>query len=265
MSHPLIFYYGGIITSAETITNIVPVDFEPPPPLGGTTLWQNEGNGAFTEVSTQAGIDVAGNYRSADWVDFDNDGWLDLFLADKGNLEMGNGPNLLFRNHADGTFEEVASQVGLEGTTEGGTNVSAWADVDGDGFLDLMTQNGGFGGVWPFNEGPNQFFRNSGNTNHWLELQLVGTSSNRSGIGALVYLTAGGRTVLQAHSDGVDVYSQNAGPLHFGLGNNTVVDSIFIHWPSGIRQILTDVNVDEILVVVEEENARLVHLPIVIR
>jgi hypothetical protein len=267
MSHPAFFYYGGIILASSPISSIVSVDLEPPPQLGSAMLWRNEGDGTFTEVGAAAGVDVPGNYRSADWVDFDNDGWLDLFIPDKGNVAVGNGPNHLFHNKGDGTFEDVAGLVGVRGTTEGGANVSAWADYDRDGFLDLYTQNGGFGGIWPFTEGPNQFFHNGGNDNHWLQLELVGTISNRGGLGATVSLTAGGRTVLQMRTDGVGAHSQNAGPLHFGLGDSTVIESIVIDWPSGIHQVLTDVAVDQFLTVVEgeeeEEEPYFIYLPIV--
>ncbi|MFB0534649.1 MAG: CRTAC1 family protein [Anaerolineae bacterium] len=252
MSHPVYFKYGGIVTASSPFSSFVPINLEPPPPLGEAMLWHNKGDGTFSEVSAEAGVDVPGNYRAANWVDSDNDGWLDLFVADKGNLAIGNPPNHLFRNNGDGTFQDVAALVGVEGTTEGGANVSAWADFDRDGFLDLFTQNGGFAGLWPFNEGgPNQLFRNQGNANHWLQLELVGMVSNRSGLGAVVRLSAGGRTQVQTHTDGVDAYSQNGDSLHFGLGGSTVVDSIVIDWPSGIHQVLTDVPVDQQLTVIE--------------
>ncbi|NIO00280.1 MAG: CRTAC1 family protein, partial [Anaerolineae bacterium] len=77
------------------------------------------GDGTFTEVSAQAGLTALGSYYTANWVDFDNDGWLDLFVADRGNLQIGNAPNHLFRNKGDGTFQDVAALVGVTGTTEG--------------------------------------------------------------------------------------------------------------------------------------------------
>ncbi len=264
MSDPVYFKYGGIITASSPFTSSVAIDMEPAPPLGEAMLWRNEGDGTFTEVSAQAGVDVRGNYRSANWVDFDNDGWLDLYVTDKGNLAIGNGPNHLFCNNGDGTFQDVAEQVGLEGVTEGSTNVSAWADFDQDGFLDLFTQNGGFWGVWPFNYGgPNRLYRNQGNTNHWLQLDLVGKVSNRSGLGAIVRVTAGGRTQVQTHTDGVDAHSQNGDSLHFGLGESTMVDSIAIEWPSGIHQFLTNVPADQRLTIVEQVYD--VYLPLILK
>jgi hypothetical protein len=256
LSHPSLFRYGGIVQASSPYTSVTPVGLEPPPPLGGTQLWRNEGDGTFTEVAAAAGVDVPGNFRSANWVDVDNDGWLDLFAVDKGNVGTGNLPDRLFRNNGDGTFQDVAPLVGVTGTSEGGGNVSAWADLDGNGFLDLFTQNGGFGGIWPFEEGPNQLFRNEGNGNHWLELDLVGTVSNRSGLGAVVRLTSGGRTQVVAAGDGRGAYDQNGNPLHFGLGASTMVETIVISWPSGIEQTLADMPADQVLTIVEAEPAQ---------
>jgi hypothetical protein len=254
---PLPMSYSGIVTTRGPIIDVVLIDMEPPPPLSGMVLlWRNEGDGTFTKVSAEAGLDAPGSYGAGNWVDFDNDGWLDLFVVDKGTLQSGNGPNHLFRNNGDGTFEDVAALVGVTGTTEGGSNVSAWADFDRNGFLDLFTMNGAFGGgpwldKWPFDEGPNQLFRNEGNANHWLQLELVGRLSNRSGLGAVVSLSAGGRTQVQTRTDGLVAFCQDGGPQQFGLGDSTMVDSIVIDWPSGASQVLTDVSADQRLTVVE--------------
>ena len=139
--------------------------------------------------------------------------------------------------------------------------MAVWADYDGDGFLDLFTMNGAFGGNWPFDTGPNQLFHNEGAANYWLQLELVGQVSNRDGLGAVVTLTAGGRTQVQTRTDGVQGYCQDGGPMQFGLGKNAVADSIVIHWPSGILQVLTDVQAEQLLTVVESENETL-YLPL---
>lgn len=248
--------FSGIVTTTLPIQSAIPIEMEPPPALSGKALlWRNEGDGTFTELSAQAGLDTLGNYSSANWVDIDNDGWLDLFVADIGTLQSGNGPNHLFHNMGDGTFEHVSALIGLEGTTEGGTNVSAWADYDRNGFVDLFVMNGGYGGKWfgrwPFDEGPQQLFRNEGNTNHWVQLNLIGQVSNREGLGAVVQVTIGNRTWVRAHTDGSMGKSQDANSLHFGLGDSTMVDLIVIDWPSGINQVLTNVSVDQVLNVEE--------------
>jgi hypothetical protein len=252
MSHPNYFKYGGIVRASSPFSSVIPFDLEPPPRLGSAMLWRNEGDGTFTDVTAEAGVDLPGNYRAANWVDFDNDGWLDLFAVDRGNLAIGNPSNRLFHNNGDSTFEDVAEKVGVAGTSEGGANVSAWADFDRDGFLDLFTQNGGFSGLWPFaNPGPNQLFRNEGNGNHWLQITLESGFSNRRGLGAVVRVTAGARTQVQTATDGLDAHSQNGGPLQFGLGDNAVVESIVIEWPSGTYQVRRSVPADRHLIIRE--------------
>jgi hypothetical protein len=257
--------FAGVVVTSEPVTSIVPVDMEPYiPPSGKARLWRNEGDGTFTEVSAEAGLTALGNYGTGNWVDFDNDGWLDLFVVHKGDFQTGNGPNRLFWNKGDGTFQDVAALVEVTGTTERSCNVSAWADFDRNGFLDLFTMNGAWGGNWPFNKGPNQLFRNEGNANHWLQLELVGNLSNRSGIGAVVKLSAGGRTQVQTRTDGVKGYCQDGGPLQFGLGDSTVVDSIIIDWPSGVHQVITNVAADQRLTVIEPMLWS-IYLPIIFR
>jgi hypothetical protein len=196
-------------------------------------------------------------------VDFDNDGWLDLFVVDKGDFQTGNNPNHLFWNLGDGTFRDVAEQVGVGGTDERSCNVAAWADFDRNGFLDVFTMNGAFGGNWPFDKGPNQLFRNEGNKNHWLQVELVGSQSNRQGIGAIVRLESGGRTQVRVRTDGAVGYCQDSSTMQFGLGNSTTVDSITIEWPSRITpvQVLTNVGIDQRLTVIEPKPAGMIYLP----
>ncbi|OGO68434.1 MAG: hypothetical protein A2Z49_08425 [Chloroflexi bacterium RBG_19FT_COMBO_56_12] len=244
--------YAGTVSAPSPMTNVVPVDMEPYVlPSGRVYLWRNNGDDTFTEISQQAGLYALGNYGPGNWVDFDNDGWMDLFAADKGDLQTGNAPDHLFHNNADGSFTDVAILVGAGGETEGSTNATAWADYDRDGFLDLFTMNGGFGAFWPFSKGPSQLLHNEGNSNHWLDINLVGVASNRSGLGAVVQLTAGGQTQVLTNTDGSVGYNQDGNPLHFGLGSATSIELIVVDWPSGIHQELTDVPVDQFLVIVE--------------
>jgi hypothetical protein len=254
------FRHETLVTATVSISDVVPFDLEPPPPPGRALLWRNEGDGTFVEVTAEAQLDVGNDFQNPNWVDFDNDGWLDLFVIHRGNVAIGNAPNWLFHNNGDGTFDNVAALVGVEGTNEGAGQGSAWADYDRNGFLDLFTLNCGYGGPVRTDCGPEQLFRNEGNGNHWLHLHLVGRVSNREGFGAIVRLTAGGRTLVRAHNDGVERYTQDADRLHFGLGANTMVDSIVIDWPSGIHQVVTDVPADQELTVIEPHK---VYLPLI--
>jgi len=184
------------------------------------------------------------NSEGSAWGDADNDGDLDLFVANS----LGQ-TNLLYENLSDslgdGTFREV-----LEGplVSDAGSSRSAvWVDVDGDGDLDLfVTQDTG---------DPNLLYLNAGNGNHWLQVRLVGTASNRFGIGATVRVraTIAGAVVEQTRR----IESQSGlmahGPFlaHFGLGDATVLEEVRIEWPSGAVQVLTNVAADRVLTVVE--------------
>jgi hypothetical protein len=116
---------------------------------------------------------------------------------------------------------------------------SAWAishqaDIDGDGFLDILTSSGGSMGRslgLPSDNGRYQLFRNVGNGNRWIMIDLEGTASNRDGIGAIVRVTAGGVTQMRVQDGGVHHRSQNHTRLHFGLAQNAQIEKITVQWP----------------------------------
>jgi hypothetical protein len=169
--------------------------------------------------------------------DFDNDMHEDLFLACTGGAH--NMANRLFRNNGNGTFTEIANAGGAAGLVgaavaeHAGTSESVVvADYDLDGFLDLFVTNGN--NMRPISlGGPKQLFHNLGNGNSWVEFDLVGTTSNRDGIGSKVYVTAGGVTQYREQNGGYHKWSQNFMRVHVGLGTNTVVDTTTVVWPDG--------------------------------
>jgi len=184
--------------------------------------------------------------------DFDNDMDLDIYLVSTG--PVANLPNILYRNQGDGTFLEVTNAGGASGSKRGEGESVALADYDRDGFLELWVTNGDEYG--DFGSGPDQLFRNLAGTrqnppNHWLEVDLVGTVSNRDGIGARLFAYAGGVGQLREQNGGMHKYCQNHTRLHFGLAQNAVVDSLVVNWPSGFVSRLYDVSVDQILSVTE--------------
>lgn len=211
-------------------------------------LYHNNGHGSFTNVTSGTVLVPPSVNGVADcaWGDYDNDGYLDLFVG------SWNGPNGLYHNNGDGTFTRVFYEPFLN-ATNAVMNSVAWVDYDNDGSLDLFlarfTLNNGV-------EGPDSslLYHNSGNTNGWLEVKLVGAVSNRSGIGAKVrvHATISGKAFWQLREitsgGGWDLHPLVA---HFGLGNATNVETLRIEWPSGIVQELHDVAPRQALTVIE--------------
>ena len=179
--------------------------------------------------------------------DLDNDLDMDIYMACTSLVR--NVPNLLFENLGGALFQVVAAAGGAEGTLEGRADSVVAADYDRDGYVDLFVTNGDGGN--PFNDGPNQLFRNLGGANHWIEIDLVGTQSNRDGVGARIEVEAGGLIQVREQNGGIHRWAQNHQRLHVGLGSNPVADRIVVHWPSGIEQTLIAVPADQVLTVVE--------------
>lgn len=206
-------------------------------------LYRNNGDGTFTNVTQAARVNLPGQSVGANWADFDNDGWLDLFVVNAGN----SAPNRLYRNNGDGTFTDVAATLGVGFQEDGRTG--AWADIDNDGFLELVVVN--------FQAGKNRLFRNTGNGNHWLVIKPVGTQSNRDGIGTRIQASAviNGGLIHQIREvqAGGSRHSQDSLPVEFGLGNATTADLV-VTFPSGIQQRLVNVEADQFLTVQEPTN-----------
>ena len=206
-------------------------------------LYHNNGDGTFTDVTVASGaINVAGTL-GVTWGDFDNDGYLDLYVVNTD--KMANTPNRLFRNNGNGTFTDVASIAGVEAKKGGRGSDATFVDYNNDGFLDLFVCNGA-GAAY----GPYLLYQNNANGNGWLKITLIGQQSNRSAIGAKLTLTAGGQTQFREYT-GQHYMAQNHIPVHFGLRRATIVDSLTIKWPSGITQTLTNIPVNQLITVTE--------------
>jgi hypothetical protein len=159
--------------------------------------------------------------------------------------------NILYENQGDGTFTAVPGAGGAPGSTLGKGDIVTTADYDNDGFLDLFVTNGW--STYSFNHGPYQIYHNVGNDNHWLEIDLEGVLSNRDGVGSRVLVTAGGVTQLREQNGGMHRFAQDYKRIHFGLGDNTLVDKITIHWPSGTVQEIKNIPADQILQITEDD------------
>ena len=148
-------------------------------------------------------------------------------------------PNSVFRNLGNGQFEDVSASAGADFTRPAPHRGLAYGDLDNDGRMDLVVTALG---------APVSVFRNVTEThNHWILLKLVGTKSNRMGIGAQIRITTDDGRMLYNEATTSTGYAASSDPrVHFGLGNSRVMQEIEIRWPSGTRQLLHDVTADRI-------------------
>ncbi len=153
-------------------------------------------------------------------------------------------PNAVFRNLGGSTFEDVSALAGEDFQKAAPHRGVAFGDLDNDGRIDAVVSVLG---------GAPKVLRNvSANQNHWLLLRLVGSRSNRMGLGAQVRLVTGdGRSQWNEATTSVGYACSSDSRVHFGLGGNTVVRELEVRWPGGVKQILHDVQPNRILVVRE--------------
>jgi gliding motility-associated-like protein len=209
-------------------------------------LYRNNGNGSFTKITTGAIVTDTSNALGSAWGDYDNDGYLDLFVAnyekDFEDYHTVQGyRNLLYHNNGDGTFTRITDDVIVaDSSTSSG---AAWGDCDNDGDLDLFVAN---------YYSPSLLFINSGNGNNWLNIKLIGNASNKSAIGAVVRLKANGIWQMRHVEALSGALSQNSLNVEFGLGKATVIDSICVQWPSGSKSMMSGVAVNQFLTIEEE-------------
>jgi hypothetical protein len=209
-------------------------------------LLRNIGNREFEDVTQQAGISQY-TAQYASWgtgiYDYDNDGFKDLLIVHGGLIHQVPQEHSVFRNLGNGKFEDVSTGAGPFFDTKTVGRGACFADYDSDGRVDAFVMNLG---------GPGQLLHNvTPSVGHWLEIQLVGTKSNRDGIGATVEVLAGDLKQKTERVAGSGYLSQDDWRLHFGLGANTSATQIIVLWPSGQHQILKNVKADRVLTVKE--------------
>jgi hypothetical protein len=220
-------------------------------------FYQNTSGGVFDDATLRSKISYATFHMSGfgtRFMDYDNDGRRDVFMADGhilDNIERYRGevryaePKLMFRNTGRGIFENVSERLGADFVRPRVSRGAAIGDFDNDGDLDVLVNNNGE---------PAQLLRNDGgNANHWLEIFLIGTKSNRDGVGARVKLIAGDLTLYEQRKGGMSYQSAQDPRLHFGLGAHANVNALEIIWPSGMVTKLTGVKSDQIISVKEGE------------
>lgn len=165
--------------------------------------------------------------------DFDNDMDLDVYLVNRNPID--NVANQLFKNDGIGGFAEVSRAGGAAGAIVGSGDSASTADFDLDGRMDIIVTNGRSDLLVIDYPGPHELFRNiTNNGNNWIEIDLVGTSSNRDAIGTTVNLLAGGKNQVRYQDGGMHTFTQDFSRIHFGLAQNPIIDLIEVNWPSGI-------------------------------
>jgi len=216
-------------------------------------IYQNEGKHGFTEVTAKTGMTLLSTPMSGysvHFADFDNDGWKDIFVS-RGDVQSPamaarrhiDQLNTVFRNVPGGKLSALTEEAGFAAQPPHRHRGSAFGDLNHDGKLDLVvTALSAPAEIW-INDSPGG--------NHWLEIALQGTKSNRDGIGTNIKIVAGGLAQFNHMTTATGYASSSAGPVHFGLGAAKIVDEIDVFWPSGTKQVLQNVPADQILKIKE--------------
>jgi enediyne biosynthesis protein E4 len=224
------------------------------------SLYHNLGEKGFDDVSWKSGVAKSG-YAFVKWgtgfVDFDNDGWVDLFVANghvypqMDQLESAaryKEPLLLHMNNRDGTFTESAAAAGLQKIPQASRRGAAFGDINNDGNEDVLLLNVG--------EPPTLLLNHGIAGNHRVMFRLVGTKSNRAAIGARLTIHAGPLTQFNEVRGGSSYLSQNDLRLHFGLGHESKIDSVEIQWPNSAPEKLTNLAPDKFYTIVEGQGIK---------
>jgi hypothetical protein len=225
------------------VTNIIGETF---------VLYQNDGSGNFDDARVRAGVGrptAAFTGFGTDWFDYDNDGWLDLFIANGAvnTIEHQRGrpvpylmKNQLFHNRGSGTLEEVTAIAGPAFERPDVGRGAAFGDVDNDGDTDVVVTN---------NNGAVQLLINqAAGKNHWVQVRLEQAPANRFALGARVGIERAGKPTLwrRVKTDGSYLSASDA-RVHVGLGGAAKIDAVVVHWPDGQRERWTTVASDRLV------------------
>lgn len=223
------------------------------------TLYLNEGNGFFSDIASSSGVGGP-SWRYLGWgtrfFDYDNDGDLDLFVAnghintniaefdDVGTYEQR---NLLLQNSGPGTsprFRDVSEVQSDDFRRPQASRGAAFGDIDNDGDLDILVTNIG--------DAPTLLRNDGGNRNHWLRVEVRGIRGNRNAVGARVKVASDSLIQVDEVRSGSGYLCQNDMRLLFGLGSRTQVDSVVVRWPGRARQVTRNVGVNQTVTIVEK-------------
>ncbi len=214
-----------------------------------STLYRNNGDGTFDDVTVAAGLGLHTQYLGwgTMFLDFDNDGWPDLLLVnghvypEVDSQHLGSSfkePRILYHNNGNGTFSDISADAGPAITTAMSSRGLAIGDLWNDGHQSAVISN--------MNAPPSLLVNQARSANHWGEFRTIGTKSNRDGIGARITVKAGSRNFVDEVRSGSSYISNNDMRVHFGLGAATKMEWVQVRWPSGLVERFEDLAVDTI-------------------
>jgi hypothetical protein len=214
-----------------------------------STLYRNNGDGTFTDATSAAGLGLYTQYLGwgTMFFDFDNDGWPDLILVnghvypEVDSQHLGSNykePRILYHNNGDGTFSDVSSSAGLGITSAASARGLAVGDLWNDGRMSAVISN--------MNAVPSLLVNQIRTSNHWIGIRLVGSKSNRDGIGARISVKAANRILIDEVRSGSSYISNSDMRVHFGLAASTKIEWVEVRWPSGLVERFSNLAVDAI-------------------
>jgi hypothetical protein len=214
-----------------------------------STLYRNNGDGAFDDVTFAAGLGLYTKYLGwgTMFLDVDNDGWPDLLLVnghvypEVDSQHLGSDyrePRILYHNKGNGTFEDISANAGPAITTAASGRGLAIGDLWNDGRLSAVISN--------MSAPPSLLVNQARSANHWIAFKTIGTKSNRDGIGAKIRVKVGERVLVDEVRSGSSYDSNNDMRVHFGLGTASKLDWVEVRWPSGLAENFANVRSDAV-------------------
>ncbi len=203
-------------------------------------LYQNDGTGYFTDITPGSGLEISGFFLQAKMTDFDNDGYVDLIIA--------GGVEALFHNNGNSTF----TMVNNPWSDSDGLHSFGIGDLNHDGFQDFYASYGD-GYVSPDENHDDMLFLNDGNENHWVGFELEGTVSNRNAVGARVEIYGPFGMQIREVRAGESYGISTSFITHFGIGQNTSIETVVVKWPSGLTTVIENPEIDTYHYILEEE------------
>ena len=207
-------------------------------------LFSNNGDGTFTDVATITGTSGNHDTRTSTFIDYDNNGWLDIFSSHHNFYSYS---NTMLKNNGDSTFTEVAPSLGISGEWIGDYFGVGWADYNLDGAVDFFAA----GHISP---GKYNLFQNNDCPGNYLSVNLQGIESNPNGIGAQVDVWMSGNKISRNVLADGGIHDFSDFRINFGLAETMLVDSMVIYWPSGIVQVINNIEANQFITITEDES-----------